>query len=244
MSNKRLLLFLVLISIVLNFIGCIQPDSNTKIKETSMKYLKDKYNEDFEFKDVDASWNEGNDWVYSVHAISKSNPTFTVWVKSGRELSKISDNYKEQKWDAVRGEQMKDLIETKFGRTSNFRVRFHVNKEIEDKYPLYTDPVDIIKKEANFKKGSLDGNYQSISENVIVNIPIDENIDEDEVAEKLLDLVKYYNDLNLYFDMKLTFGKREINSDGTFKDTLAEVVVYSNTILEKNNIKKCIKYSK
>ena len=79
---------------------------------------------------------------------------------------------------------------------------------------------------------------------MIVNIPIDENINEDEVAEKLLDLVKYYNDLNLYFDMKLTFGKREINSDGTFKDTLAEVVVYSNTILEKNNIKKRIKYNK
>lgn len=244
MFYKRLLLLLVLISIVLSFIGCMKPDSDTKIKEISMKYLEDKYNEVFEFKNIDTSWNEGNDWVYNVYAIPKNNPNFTILVKSGRGLSKISDNYKEQKWDAVRGEQIKDLIETKFGKSTNFKVRFHANREIEDKYSLYTNPLDIIKKEANFKKGSLDGNYQSISEDVVVNIPINEKISEDEVAEKLLDLIKHYNDLDLYFDIKLTFGEGEINNDGTFKDILAEVAIYSNTVLEKNSIKKLIKYKK
>ncbi|AGF54239.1 hypothetical protein B0P06_001696 [Clostridium saccharoperbutylacetonicum] len=250
MFYKRLLLFFILIIAVFSFVGCIQPYSNSKIKEVSMQYLKNKYNEDFEFQNIEVSMNEADGWVYKAYSIPKNNPTITVTVSSKNLLNDIADNYKQQKWDVTRGEQIKDLIETKFGKSTNFRISFVVNKEIENKYSVYTDPLDIIKKEANHKKGSRAGYYEHVYERVYVSIPIDENINEDYVAENLLDLVKYYNDLNLYFDIDLTFGKKEINeesnikSDGTFKDIFANVLVTSDTPLEKNSIRKLIKYNK
>ena len=253
MFYKRILLFLILIITIFNFIGCIQPDSDTKIKKISMQYLKDKYNEEFEFQKVNSSWNEGDCfWRYEVIFIPKNNPDMTVKVRSKEGIKDISDAYKKEKWNAPIDELMKNLIESKFGQSTNFSVNIYTNKEIEDKYSVNDDPLDIIKKEANYRKGVSPSkqSVQPIYETIAAEIPIDENINEDDMVENLLIVMKYYNDLQLYFNLGLTFGKRyingenNINNNGTFKEEFSRIEIGSNTIAEKNSIIKCIKYYK
>lgn len=253
MFYKRLLLFLILIITVFNFIGCIQPDSDTKIKANSMQYLKDKYNEDFEFKDIKTSWNEGDCfWRYNVCAIPKNNPDMTIYVSSKEGLNEFHDNYKKQMWDNPREKYMKNFIQTKFGESTHFSLYFKTTEDIENKYSVNDEPLDIIKKESNYKKDFAHSQEkdQVVYEDIYAYIPIDEGINEDEIATNLLDVMKYYDDLNLYFELNLYFGKEKINREnntnpnGTFKNDFASIKIDSNTIAEKDNLKKLIKYYK
>lgn len=253
MFYKRLILFLVLIIPILNFIGCIQPDSDKKIKEISMKYLKDKYNEDFQFKDIDASWNEGDCyWKYSVKVIPKNNPDKEIYVSSKEGLKEFHDNYQRLMWNIPREKYMKDFMQTKFGVSTSFDCFFQTNEEIENKYSVYDNPLDIIKKESNYRKNvSSNKEYeQPVHESMYIYIPINNGINEDDIATKLLDVIKYYENLKLYFELNLYFGTEKINGEnnlnpnGTFKEEFASIQINSNTIAEKDSIKKLIQYYK
>lgn len=195
MFYKRILLFLVLIITIFTFVGCIQPESDSTIKKMSMQYLTNKYDEDFDFKDIDTSWNEGDCfWRYKVLAIPKNNPDIEVSVLSKEGLNELDDNYKRLMWNTPREKYMKNFIQTKFGEITNFDLVFKTNEDLENKYSVNDDPLDIVKKESNYKEDFAHSQEkdQVVFEETWCSILIDKNLNEDEMATNLLDVMKYY----------------------------------------------------
>lgn len=252
MIYKKILLFILIITIF-NFTGCIQPESNSQIIEMSMTYLKDKYKEEFKYKDIKTSWNKGDShWKYSVRVIPKNNPDKEVYVSSEEGLKEFYDNYQILMWNTPREKYMKDFMQTKFGIATHFSCYFSTNDEIKNKYSVYDDPIDIIKREAHYIKNVSSSKSSSLNmnESMYMYIPIDDSINEDDITTKLLDVIKYYDEFNLYFKLNLYFGKEKINGknnvyeSGTFKEKFAEIQIDSNTIADKENLKRLIKYYK
>lgn len=159
-----------------------------------MKYLKNKYDEPFKFKSIEADMHGGSgEWFYTTITIPENNPDIEVRVYTKEYFPSITDNYTTRKWNNDRTLSVYSKAKTIFNNIIDIDVQIRNSDKIKGM---------TVKDHGNIV-------IQLPKVNELSRIRINEDIskiDKQQLFLKIIELKNYYESLNTTYDVNLEYS--------------------------------------